>query len=146
LDARLDRALDLLADGDVVDEDDLLETMEAMTTIEKHFSREQLGVLKKREEALGPEAIRAAQEEWPRLIAAVRREMEAEKDPGSPDVQDLAKRWGELVRAFSGGDSRIEASLAGMYKEEPGMAARQGLDPALFEYIGAAMSVSAEPE
>jgi len=144
--ARLDRALEMLAQGDVVGKEDLLETMEAMTMFEKHFSREQLGILKKREEALGPEAIRAAEEEWPRLIAAVRREMEAGTDPGSTAVQALAKRWRGLVRAFSGGDSRIEASLAGMYKAEPGMAGRQGLDVALFQYIGEACRATAEPD
>ena len=33
----------------------------------------------------------------------------------------------------------IEKSLGNMYKAEPDMAAKQGLDPALFQYIGAAI-------
>jgi len=110
--------------------------------IEKHFSPEQLETLKKRQEALGPEAIRAAQEEWPRLIVSVREEMEKGTDPGSEEVQALAKRWKSLIQAFSGGNSEIETSVAGMYQAEPDMAAQQGLDPALFKYIGAAMRAS----
>jgi len=138
------RTLGLLADGDVVSEEDLLMTMEKITMIEKHFSPEQLESLKKREEALGPEAIRAAQEEWPRLISSVKEEMEKGTDPGSEEVQLLAKRWAALIQAFSGGDSQIEASLAGMYQQEPDMAAQQGLDPALFQYIGKAMRAGTE--
>ncbi len=113
--------------------------MEKMVMIEKHFSPEQLEALRKRGEALGPEALQAAQEEWPRLIASVREEMEKGTDPASDQVQLLANRWTALIQAFSGGDSQIEASLAGMYQAEPDAAAQQGLDPALFKYIGAAM-------
>jgi DNA-binding transcriptional MerR regulator len=139
LEGRLDRILVLLAGGNVIAEAELLKTMEKMAMIEKHFSPEQLEALNKRQETLGPEAIRAAQEEWPRLIASVQGEMEKGTDPGSEEVQALAMRWRNLIQAFSGGDSQIEASVAGMYKAEPDMAAQQGLDPALFNYIGAAM-------
>lgn len=139
LESQLDRVLDLLASGSSLSEKDLLQTMEMMTMMEKHFSPEQLKALKKREEALGPEAIQAAQEEWPRLIASVREEMEKGTDPRSEVVLALAKRWTALIQAFSGGDSKIETSLADMYQSEPEVAAQQGLDPALFRYIGTAM-------
>jgi DNA-binding transcriptional MerR regulator len=140
---RLDRVLGLLAEDKIVTEEELIKTMEMMTMIEKHFSPEQLEALKKREAALGPEAIREAQEEWPRLIASVREAMEKGTDPASDQVQALAKRWKGLIQAFSGGDSKIETSLSGMYKAEPDMAAQQGLDPELFSYIGAAMKADA---
>jgi len=56
------RALGLSLDerGNVITEEDLLITMEKMAMIEKHFSPEQLETLKKRQEALGPEAMRAS--------------------------------------------------------------------------------------
>ena len=139
MEERLDRILSRLADGATVADEELLETMEKMAMIEKHFSPEQLEELKKREEALGPEAIREAQEAWPTLIARVREEMEKGTDPSSETVQALAKEWNGLIKAFSGGNTEIEASLAGMYSTEPGMAAQQGMDPALFQYIGTAM-------
>ena len=142
---RLQRILSLravglgLAAGRPVDEEELLETMERMTMIEKHYTPEQLEALAERKESLGPEAIQKAEEEWPRLISAVREAMEKGRDPASEDVQLLAKRWSGLVQAFTGGDSGIETSLGNMHKAEPDMAAKQGLDPALFQYIGAAM-------
>jgi len=146
LEARLNRILGILAEGGAVTEEELLTTMEKMTMIEKHFSPEQLETLKKRQEALGPEAIQAVEEEWPRLIASVREKMEKGADPASEEVQALAKRWKSLVQAFSGGDSQIESSLGRMYREEPDTASSQGLDPAIFQYIGAAMRVGAGGE
>lgn len=139
LESRLDRILTARAEGRSVTEDELLRTMETITMIEKHFSPEQLEALKKREEALGPEAIQEAQREWPGLISAVREAMEKGEDPASAGVQELAKRWTALIQAFSGGDPEIERSVGSMYQAEPEMAAKQGLDPALFQYIGAAM-------
>ena len=139
LQKRLDHFLSRLANGTNVTDEELLETMEQMTMIEKHFTPEQLEELKKREEALGPDAIREAQETWPVLIAAVKAEMEKGTDPRSEVVQALAKQWTGLIQAFSGGNAGIEASLAGMYKAEPDMAAQQGMDPGLFQYIGAAI-------
>jgi DNA-binding transcriptional MerR regulator len=139
LETRLDRILNATSGGRTITDDELLETMEAITMFEKYYTPEQLEQLKRREEALGPEAIQEAQEEWPRLISAVKEAMEKGEDPASPAVQELAQRWSALVKAFSGGDAGIEKSLATMYKSEPDMAAKEGLDPALFEYIGAAM-------
>jgi hypothetical protein len=135
-----------LADGTHVTDEDLLENMEKMAMIEKHFTPEQLEELKKREEELGPDAIQEAQGAWPLLIAAVKEEMEKGTDPASEAVQALAKRWTGLIQAFSGGNAGIEASLGGMYKAEPGMAAQQGMDPGLFQYIGAAMRAGSKEE
>lgn len=139
MEERLDRILSRLAEGTPVTDEDLLETMEKMAMLEKHFTPEQLEELKKREEELGPDAIQEAQEAWPILIAAVKEEMEKGTDPASEAVQALAKKWTGLIQAFSGGNAGIESSVAGMYKAEPEMAAQQGMDPSLFQYIGAAI-------
>lgn len=139
LEHRLGWILERLTDGEVVGQEELLDIMEKMARIERHFSAQQLETLAARREALGPETIREAEAEWPRLIAAVRRVMERGADPRSPEVQALAQRWKALVQAFSGGDAGIEASLATMYRSEPDIATDQGLDPALFRFVGAAM-------
>ena len=51
----------------------------------------------------------------------------------------LAKRWRELLNAFSGGDREMEASAAKMYRQEPQVAQQYGLDQEMFRYIGEAM-------
>ena len=76
--------------------------------------------------------------EWPRLIARVREEMEKGTDPASPEIQELAGRWQALIQSFSGGDKGVEASVGRMYQAEPEMAAQQGLDQGIFEYLGKA--------
>ena len=135
----LERLLDRIQRGETIPEDDLLRTMERMTMIEKYFTPEQMESLKARREALGEEEIREAEEAWPRLIAAVRKEMEKGTDPASPEVQELAAQWKALVKAFSGGDQGIETSVSTMYGAEPDFAAGQGLDADLFRYVAAAM-------
>ncbi|HVK71172.1 MAG TPA: TipAS antibiotic-recognition domain-containing protein, partial [Polyangium sp.] len=73
--------------------------------------------------------------EWPALIAKVRAEMEKGTPPEDPAVQALAGRWMELVEMFTGGNPGIRQSLETMYKNEPGFAAQQGHDPALYDYV-----------
>ena len=119
--------------------DEMMRTIEAMTMFEKYFTEEQRQTLKERGDKLGPEAIKAVEEEWPRLIAAVREEMNKGTDPRSERVRELAKRWRELLNAFSGGDRQMEASAAKMYRQEPQVAQQYGLDPEMFKYIGEAM-------
>ena len=119
--------------------DEMMRTIEAMTMFEKYFTEEQRQTLKERGDKLGPEAIKAVEEEWPRLIAAVREEMNKGTDPRSERVRELAKRWRELLNAFSGGNRQMEASAAKMYREEPQTAQQYGLDQEIFRYIGEAM-------
>jgi hypothetical protein len=128
-----------------VSADQFIQTIEAMTTMDNYYTPEQLAYLKKRRDQFGEEGLRAVEEEWPKLIAAMKAEMEAGTDPGDPKVQALAKRWGELVEGFTGGDPGIRASLSRLWKEQgPNLAAQFGgeYDPRLFEYVGRANAVA----
>ena len=138
LESRLDRILERAEEGEEMEEEELLRTMEVMTLIEQHFTPEQLEALSVREKSLGKEAIREAQGKWPLLISRVREEMRKGTDPAAPEVQALARRWRALIQAFSGGDQGIEASVGKMFQTQPEMAASQGLDQEVFEYIGRA--------
>lgn len=142
---RLEAIATRMRASEEVSSDDFLQTIEVMTMFEKYYTPEQLQELEARKKALGDEAIEQVQAEWPRLMARVREEMERGTDPASEPVRALATRWRELVRAFTGGNPGIEKSLKTMYQQEPGMAARQGLDPKLSEYIGKAMAHLGEP-
>jgi MerR family transcriptional regulator, thiopeptide resistance regulator len=120
--------------------DEYLETMEMMTMFEKYYSKEQLETLARRRDMLGEETMREVQEEWPRLIASVRAEMEKGTDPKDPKMQALAKRWMELVEMFTGGDPGIAQSLRNVYRGEPQFAAQQGLDGGISEYVQKALA------
>src|ERR1041385_366988 len=137
--ARLERMSEWLRAGREVSMDEFLNTIEEMTMFEKYMTEEQLETLRKRGEAVGPERMQQVQEEWPRLIAEVRAEMERGTDVQSPRVQELAAPWRPLVNEFSGGDAAIEKSVATMYQNEPGAAQRFGFDPKVWQYISAAL-------
>lgn len=141
---RLETVAERLRSAETVSVEEFLETLEAMTMFEKYFIDEQTEKIEERGRQLGQDKIRAVEAEWPRLIAEVRAEMEKGTDPASETVQRLARRWVELVREFTGGDPGIAASLSTMYRQEPEVQSRTGLDPRLFEYIGLARAAAGE--
>jgi len=119
--------------------DEFINIIEEITMIERSFTAEELAEIKLRGEKLGAEHIRAVEAEWPKLIAQVRREMIEGTDPTSDRIRPLATRWRELVREFTGGNPSIEQKVRAMYVGEPTRAEQNGLDPAMFEYIGKAI-------
>ncbi|HEX3530098.1 MAG TPA: TipAS antibiotic-recognition domain-containing protein [Thermoanaerobaculia bacterium] len=137
---RLETVAERLRAAETVSVDDFIQTLEAMTMFEKHFTPEQLQEIQARGQQVGPERIREVEAEWPRLIAQVRAEMEKGTDPASATVQDLARRWKELLHEFTGGNPGIQKGLNTMYAEEPEVRSRTGIDPALMEYIGKAFA------
>lgn len=115
---RLERIAEAMRTAEGVSAAELIETMEMMTMFEKYYTKEQLDQLATRRQQVGEERIREVEAEWPRLMEAVRVEMEKGTDPSEPRVQELARRWQELVAEFTGGDPGISASLQKMYESE----------------------------
>jgi len=125
---------------------DLLALIEEVTrvedTVRNYFTEEQLAVLAQRREQLGEAAIRDVQQEWPRLIAQVRAEMEAGTDPADPRVRELAGRWMQLLEAFHGGDPGLRDSLYRMQAEQSTEIVRDygGPTPELIDYVKRAVA------
>jgi MerR family transcriptional regulator, thiopeptide resistance regulator len=142
---RLQKVAARLRAAEEVSVADLTRLIEGMTMIEKHYTPEQLQELAERRRQLGDDRIREVEAEWPRLIAAVRAEMERGSDPASEPVQQLARRWSALLREFTGGNPGIAAGARNLMQNEPGMAQQHGLDPAIFAYIGRAQRAGASP-
>jgi DNA-binding transcriptional MerR regulator len=101
-----------------VSAEEFLRAIEEMTMLEKYYTPEQLEEIRQRGDQLGEDRIRAAEAEWQELIAQVRAEMAKGTDPASEPVRRLARRWRELVNAFTGGNPGIEQSLKRMWHEE----------------------------
>jgi DNA-binding transcriptional MerR regulator len=139
---RLETVAERLRAAEEVSVDEFIQTLEAITMFEKHFTPEQMQEIHQRGEQLGPERIREVEAEWPRLIAQVRSEMEKGTDPASEPVRQLARRWSELLREFTGGNPGIQKGLNTMYAEEPEVRSRTGIDPALMEYVGKAIAAA----
>jgi DNA-binding transcriptional MerR regulator len=115
---RLERVERRLERAETVSPRELIDTIEATMLTDKYYTPEQQEQLAARAAALGDDAIRAAERDWATLIDEVRAEMERGTDPQDPRVQALARRWMELVRAFTGGDPGIERSVGRMWSEE----------------------------
>ncbi|WP_437674591.1 MerR family transcriptional regulator [Sorangium sp. So ce131] len=138
--ARLEGLARVLRAGEDVSVEQLLQTIEVMTMIEKYYTPEQLAELKQRADALGPEKMREAENAWTTIYDDMRAEMQKGSDPKSEPVQQIVRRMRELIDAFTGKNPEIERSLNRMYQEEPSMKHQHGVDPALHEFIGKAMS------
>lgn len=139
---RLRRRLVAVADQVRASEDvstaELLTTIQEMTMFEKHFTREQLDQLAARRQAVGETCIREVEQEWPRLIAAVREHMQRGTAPTDPAVQGLTRRWQALVEEFTGGDAGIADGVRSVYENEPAARQRTGLDPEIMAYVAEA--------
>lgn len=118
LDYMLKRLEETLEAGDEPATEMLLGVIEKTVQTERYYSPEALARLQRHGEEIGEEAIRAAEAEWPELIAAVQAEYAAGTDPADPVVQKLAARWSELVRAFHNDDPEIMAGLRKMWEEQ----------------------------
>ena len=66
--------------------------------------------------------------------------MKAGTPVGDSKVQALARRWNELVEAFTGGNPEIRGKLREMYKNEPSVRQKTGMDEELSVYVGKMMA------
>ena len=80
-------------------------------TVKQYFSDTQLADLAERREQLGEKTIADAQARWPDLITRVQAAIDAQTDPATPEAQQLAREWMDLLRQLHGGDAGIRDSL-----------------------------------
>ena len=124
---RLDALADRLDSAGEVSAEEFLQAVEEMTMLEKHFTPEQLELIKTRREELGEEYLRQKQEEWAELIALVRAEMDKGTDPADAKVQALAQRWRTLLHFTTGGDPGMEQAIKRHWEEQgDALAAKYG--------------------
>jgi DNA-binding transcriptional MerR regulator len=144
---RLERIADRLGDNEQVSVEEFLQAIKEIQVFEKYYTAEQLAELDERGRQLGEERLRAAEQEWKDLIAAVRGEMQKGTSPDDPRMQALARQWNALIEEFTGGNPEIRESLRRMYRDNPNAAADKGHthDPQMAEYVGQAMRSLGDP-
>lgn len=98
--------------------DDLCQIIQAMTTIDKYFTPEQLDVLRDRRTSITEEHMHDVRDSWNEIIPKVRNAMAANVDPTSPEILAIAARWKTLVEEFTGGDPKIANAVRTMYQNE----------------------------
>jgi MerR family transcriptional regulator, thiopeptide resistance regulator len=92
--AGLEMVASLLRTVGEVSTDDLLRTIEAMTTMENLYTPDQMKQFEEIAKKVGPEEIQAVQDGWTALFAELRANPNL--DPASPEARALADRWDEL--------------------------------------------------
>lgn len=119
---------------------DYMEAIQAMTMLEKYYTPEQLEKLEQRRKELGEEAEEQYQRDWDELIDTAKRHYAQGTDPADPAMQDVARKWRELIELFTGGDDALLGSLKTMFQEEGPERASQGqIDTDLMRYVGEAI-------
>lgn len=81
--------------------------------VKQHYTPEQLERLGKRYD---PAMQDTNSKQWTEIIAGAERLKN--EDPASPEAQTLAKRWSEMIHAFTKGEPDIEASLKKVYSDK----------------------------
>jgi len=67
---------------------------------------------------LSPDFVEKGQLDWAALIREVEEAVVEGTDPASERAQAQAVRWSELIKAFTGGDSEIQAGLNKLYADQ----------------------------
>lgn len=120
----IEKAQSLLATNDEPDWDAFKQIIEVinmqnnMEWTEKYYSDEAKQKIAERAATISPEVIEQGQRDWATLIREVETAVSQDVDPKSEQAAELATRWSELIKAFTGGDREIQAGLNQMYSDQ----------------------------
>lgn len=89
-----------------------------MDWTQKYYSEEARQKLEERRRTVSPDVVEKGQRDWANLIREVEEAVAAGIDPGSEKAQALAARWSELIKAFTGSDTEIQAGLNKLYADQ----------------------------
>jgi len=116
---------------------DWLTTLELMTMYDNYFTKEEQDALLRRK---SDPAVAATRQTWPALIEEARRLMRAGTPADDPAAIELATRWSELVRQFTGDDPNLQIKSAQMVRGETRFHAQTGIDPAMLDFVTRALA------
>lgn len=108
----------------------------------RHFTPAERAQMRTRAAQLGAAGVQQAQQEWPQLVKEVRAAMNLGIPATDPSAAAMGRRWYALIQTFTGGDAKLGRKMGAAYRAEPGVMAAQGLDEAMFAYVGAAMAAA----
>lgn len=128
--------LTALLDGHTTES--LLSTLEMMSVYESYFTADQLGDMRSRAAAMGPEAVEALKASWLELVQQLRQHMADGTPPSDPRVVELARQWDELGARFTGGDPAVQAAARKSWAENKASISTQigwPADDGLVDYV-----------
>jgi len=119
----------------------IIEVMERQNSMEwtkKYYSEEAQAKIAERGREWTPEMQAAVEQKWKALISDVEAAIAAKLDPASAKARELAQRWQELIRGFTGGDPQIQQGLNKLYADQQNWPQnfQKPFSDAVCEYIG----------
>jgi len=120
-----------LAGGEEPELASWLSTLELMTMYDNYFTKEELA-------RLPLFSSGAAIAQWEALIAKMKQAMAAAIPASDARAQSLAEQWMTMLERDTGGSADVVARVETMQRQEPAMAERNGISPALSAYVRAA--------
>jgi DNA-binding transcriptional MerR regulator len=142
---RLTVVLDELERAHEPTAEDLIDIMEVINEMEPYYTPEQLVKIEAHRRELGGDGLRRGQEAWAELIPLMEAERQRGTDPADPRVQELARRWQDLVEQMTGGDAGIQRSMLAMFESKGPEAASGGhVSAELWAYVRQAYAANSK--
>lgn len=139
--AELENALSAAHSNRTLSISELTKLMEALKmNKEKYFSKQQLDTMESRYENADKQLLKQAEQEFNGLIKEIRLEKEKGASPSDKKVQDLAKKWNDIVNAFSEDDSTFRKQAEHFHAENPGNELQYEIDGELYQFINQALN------
>lgn len=89
-----------------------------MDWTKKYYTESAQQKINERATSISPEVIEQGQRDWANLIREVEKAASEQMDPRSDAAAQLAVRWTELIKSFTGGDVEIQTGLNKMYSDQ----------------------------
>ncbi|WP_370149738.1 MerR family transcriptional regulator [Exiguobacterium profundum] len=139
--AELENALSAAHSNRTLSISELTKLMEALKmNKEKYFSKQQLDTMESRYENADKQLLKQAEQEFNGLIKEIRLEKEKGASPSDKKVQDLAKKWNDIVNAFSEDDRTFRKQAEHFHAENPGNELQYEIDGELYQVINKALN------
>jgi DNA-binding transcriptional MerR regulator len=121
--------------------EELIATMEAIVD-SSHFTPDQLARLRERHERAGAAGFAEWRRRWVALVAELDEHRERGSAPDDPAVQDIARRWSELMDHLSDGDRSVRTGMyAKMDLQGAAVATKGVVGDATWDYVKLAFAV-----
>lgn len=117
-----------LAAGEEPDLATWLTTLEMMNMYDKYFTKEQIARLTFLND-------QKRLDEWQAIVARMQRLMDGGTPAEDPRARELARNWMIMLERDTGGDAQLLVGINAMQDNEPVQQARNGITPALGDYV-----------
>lgn len=118
-----------------------LNTLELMTMYDKYLTTQQADTLRQRRAELGEQYDATARA----LTDQIRALIASKVPPQAPEAQTVAQQWMAHTQTLVRGDENLLIKLDAMHRNEPVLQAQSGIDAAVMEYVGQAITEARMP-